>query len=286
MFWTRNPKPLLPHLEFLHDIGHRYYFHITINGYPRILESHNPPVRAAVETFRKVATKISPDLTHWRYDPILLSEETPPEYHLEQFDLLASQLGGYTQRCYFSFVDFYSKTERNLRRVEREHHITIQHPHLETQRELAQQLQQIAAAHGITMYSCCNEGLVGAGIQPSHCIDIDTVAKLRPDLDFRLKDAPTRQDCGCVECDDIGSYDTCGFGCTYCYATNSRKAAINRMRDHDPNDTVLWRPSTLRGANLVERERSRSKKNVSSKKRPNLQLDLFSRSRIPEKLEN
>ncbi len=275
VFWTRNPKPLLSHLDFLANEGYRYYFHVTINGYPKMIESNSPPVRSAIDTFRRVSEKISPDLTQWRCDPILLSTETPPEYHLKRFEFLASQLEGYTRRCYFSFVDFYGKTERNLRKVERDHGISIQRPELDEQRNLAHQLREIAAAHGITMYSCCNDGLTGDGIERSHCIDIDIVRMLRPNLDLLLKDAPTRQDCGCVECDDIGAYDTCTFGCTYCYATNSRPAALNRMRDHDPQDTVLWRPSTMRGVDLTERERRPTSKKPPAPGPASSQLRLF-----------
>ncbi|HET8630866.1 MAG TPA: DUF1848 domain-containing protein [Thermomicrobiales bacterium] len=275
IFWSRNPRPLLPHLRFLHDEGYRFYFHFTINGYPRAIESHNPPVRSTIATFRQIAEAVSPDLIHWRYDPILLSEATPPSYHFQQFDSLAQQLEGYTRRCYFSFVDFYGKTERNLRNVAREHSLSFQRPDLEAQRRLASQLRDIAAARGITLYSCCNDGLVGDGIQPSHCIDLDTIANLRPDLELHLRSAPTRQDCGCVECDDIGVYDTCAFGCAYCYATNSRRAALRRLEAHDPDDTVLWRPASLRGVDLVERERRLAGKAGPVRKTSNMQLRLF-----------
>jgi hypothetical protein len=63
-------------------------------------------------------------------------------------------------------------------------------------------------------------------------------------VNLDLKPSPTRQDCGCAESADIGAYDTCPYGCVYCYANNSRDVALRRMRAHDPNDTVLWRPST------------------------------------------
>src|SRR5207247_911627 len=130
------------------------YFHFTINGYPRAIESHNPPMQSTITTFRNVATVVSPELIHWRYDPILLSEATPTSYHLKQFDFLARHLEGFTRRCYFSFVDFYGKTERNLRNGEHDHSISFQRPSLEEQRWLAGQLRDIAAARGITLYSC------------------------------------------------------------------------------------------------------------------------------------
>lgn len=274
VFWTRNPKVLLPHLSFLRTSGYHFYFHFTINGYPQAIESHNPPVQAAIATFRQLAETVSPQLVNWRYDPILLSEATPTDYHLAHFEALAKQLEGYTRRCYFSFVDFYGKTERNLRQVEKQYGLSIQRPQFEEQRRLAQQLRDIAASRGITLYSCCNNELVGDGIEQSHCIDLDIITQLRPELSVRLKAAPTRQDCGCVECDDIGAYDTCAFGCTYCYATNSRSAALRRKSEHDPEDTVLWRPPALRGIDLSDREQ-RSRMHRPRNLRGNTQLALF-----------
>jgi hypothetical protein len=273
VFWTRNPAPLLPHLPALRSAGYHCYFHYTINGYPRAIESHNPPLGAAVDTFRRLAATMAPDLVHWRYDPIVLSDATPADYHLARFAALARHLEGHTRRCYFSFVDFYGKTERNLRRVERDHDVRFSRPDLGEQRQLTRRLREIAAAHGIALYSCCNDGLVGEGVERSRCIDLDTIALLRPDLPLAVRAAPTRQDCGCVECDDIGAYDTCAFGCAYCYATNSRAAALQRRADHDPEDTVLWRPLPLRGVDLATRE-VRPKARLSSGGR-GAQLRLF-----------
>jgi hypothetical protein len=255
VFWTRNPRPLLAHLPWLRDQGYAFYFHFTLNGYPREVERHNPPLDGAIETFARTTELTSPDLTHWRYDPILLSDRTPPEYHWEQFDAISRRLEGLTRRCYFSFTDFYSKTERNMAKVERAWGTTfIRQPSLDEQRRLVHGLRDIAAPRGITLYACCEGSLVGDGVAPSKCIDDDTIAALRPDAWRRMARAPTRADCGCVETADIGAYDTCGFGCSYCYATNSGEAARRRMKEHDPEDSIIWRPTALRDVDLVQRE--------------------------------
>jgi hypothetical protein len=98
-------------------------------------------------------------------------------------------------------------------------------------------LKDIAATHGITLYSCCEDAVLGTGVEKAHCVDLEL---LRTDL--ALKAHPTRQECGCVESVDIGAYDTCGFDCAYCYATNSWPAARARAQRRDPNDSALWRP--------------------------------------------
>src|SRR5438552_3830430 len=49
VFWTRNPRPLMPRLRELDDRGLRYYFQFTILGYPRELDPKSPSASAAVE---------------------------------------------------------------------------------------------------------------------------------------------------------------------------------------------------------------------------------------------
>jgi hypothetical protein len=272
VFWTRNPKPLLPHLSELRRRGYQFYFHVTINGYPAPFETHSPPLPQAVAAFQRLSDAISPDLIFWRYDPIIFSDQTPPAYHITQFDALSRQLQGYAKRCYFSFVDIYGKTARNMKQSG----LAIQQPAPQVQRDLVQALCQIAETRGITLYSCCETALVGAqppypptlgeiatttltqtsgpggsGVQQAHCIDLDIVRLLRRDLALRIKAAPSRQGCGCIAAADIGAYDTCIFGCAYCYATNSRQAALQRMKEHDPDDSLLWRPASLRGEDLT-----------------------------------
>lgn len=253
-FWTRNPKPLLPHLRFLRQEGYHFYMHFTINGYPPEIEENNVPLDRAIEVFRRAADEVGPEFLFWRYDPLLLSERTPPDYHVKQFDHISRELEGYTHRCYFSFVDFYGKTRRNLDRVSRQHGLVFEEPEQEERRLMAQAIQEMAARRAITLYSCCDDSIVGEGIQKAHCIDLDVIHRLRPELRAHLPASPTREDCGCVKTTDIGSYDTCTFGCTYCYATYTRKAAVKRMGEHDPTDSILWRPASLHGVDLTERE--------------------------------
>ena len=45
VFWTRNPRPLLPYLDELDSRGYRYYFQFTILGYPREIDPSRLPPR-------------------------------------------------------------------------------------------------------------------------------------------------------------------------------------------------------------------------------------------------
>ncbi len=54
VFWTRNPRPLMPYLDELDSRGYRYYFQFTILDYPREIDAKSPPAAAAVATFQEL----------------------------------------------------------------------------------------------------------------------------------------------------------------------------------------------------------------------------------------
>jgi hypothetical protein len=87
----------------------------------------------------------------------------------------------------------------------------------------------------------CAEDLIWAdnGIEVGKCIDdqyISTVFDLEVS---RRKDPNQRKKCGCVVSKDIGMYDSCLFGCPYCYATGSANRARNNHAMHDPDSPSL-----------------------------------------------
>jgi len=50
-FWTKNPQPLLPHLDELDERGLNSYVQFTLNPYDRIFEPRVPALEARIETF-------------------------------------------------------------------------------------------------------------------------------------------------------------------------------------------------------------------------------------------
>jgi hypothetical protein len=247
VFWTRNPAPLFPALADLEASGHFPFFHVTAIGYPKPLESHNPELDLSLRRLCELAERVGPEAIVWRYDPIVLSSLTPPAFHLEQFASIARRLEGAIRRVYFSFVDPYGKTRQNFERLRRERGVSFLEPDVPERKSLALRLRDVADRHGMTLYACCEDALVGEGVEKGRCIDLEAIRRLRPDAREALRRRPTREQCGCSESVDIGAYDTCAFGCSYCYATRSREAALARLREHDPDDSLLWRPRRLRG---------------------------------------
>ncbi len=246
VLWTRNPAPLLPALSDLLSSGHLPCFHFTLTGYPSPLESHNPEPTLSLARLRELAERLGPESVIWRYDPIVVSSLTPVAFHLEQFASIARGLEGAIRRVYFSFVDDYGKTRQSFERLRREHGIRFHELGLQEKRKLVQRLCDVASRHGMKLHACCEDELVGDGVEKGRCIDLAWIRRLRPGLRERPRRRATRAQCGCTESVDIGAYDTCAFGCCYCYATRSRDAALARLREHDPEDTLLWRPQRMR----------------------------------------
>jgi hypothetical protein len=238
VFWTRNPRPLLPHLAELEERGYRYYFQYTLLDNPRAIDPKSPPVEAAIKTFRELAGMIGPQRVIWRYDPIVLSGATPPDFHAGAHRRIAEALAGCAGRNVISIVDIYRKAQKRLGQVRRQG-IAIEEVKADAlppaMGDLLLQLAATARANGMEITSCAEEmDLRPYGIQPGKCVDDDYVART---FGLRLpnkKDPSQRAACGCVVSKDIGMYDSCLFGCQYCYATSSFETARQNYEEHNP----------------------------------------------------
>lgn len=238
-FWSKNFRSFLPHLRTLRELGYPCFFNYTITGLPSEFETHTVPVEDAVDSLRDLARSFSPEHVNWRYDPIVLSNRTPPAYHLARFAGLAATLQGYVTRCIVSFVWRYRKVERNFAALERAQEFRIFDPDVAARRRLAEQLAAIAAAHGIALYSCCGDDLLSDRIRKAHCLDGKTISRLYYNGAWRPAPRPTRPECGCAENVDIGRYDTCPHGCVYCYANANKARAATCHGAHDPDSAFL-----------------------------------------------
>jgi len=235
VFWSKHYGPLLTHLDELAERGYHTYFHYTITGAPRRLEPHVPEWTTAVQVLRKLAERTSPKQVQWRFDPILFTDQLDAAYYIQRFRDIAAALTGATERCYLSFAAFYGKVEGRLKRAG----ISYRDPPLEEKQALCEGLADIAQECGITLYACCQDALVGGRIQKAHCVDGDLLSQLFPDRPHLSKLQPTREQCGCAASRDIGAYDTCPFGCAYCYANRDRDTSLARFRAHDPQADML-----------------------------------------------
>jgi hypothetical protein len=242
VFWTRNPKPLLGHLDELERRGFRHYFLFTLTGYPRLLEPGLPPVDEILSTFRSLSRRIGAARVIWRYDPIVLSDITDEDFIVGNFETLARKLHGQTEEVIISFADFYRKVERNLGRVTGETGVRFRDIHgtPEGVHALAARIAEAARGAGLRISACAEPyDFSSLGIERGRCID-DRLLRRLFGLSLSLKKDPSqRKDCGCVQSRDIGAYNTCTHGCIYCYANENRSLARRNRSFHDPGGPAL-----------------------------------------------
>jgi hypothetical protein len=103
VFWSKNPKPMLDKLQYFNEYA--YYFQFTLNPYGNDIETKLPPKKEIIETFKKLSEKIGLQRVIWRYDPVLLNTQYTIAYHIDNFNELAYQLNGYTEKVTFSFIN-------------------------------------------------------------------------------------------------------------------------------------------------------------------------------------
>ena len=190
---------------------------------------------------RLLAAQYGPRVAVWRYDPILFTSLTPPDFHRRTFARLARALEGATDEVVVSFAHLYRKTQRNLDYAAARPGFTWDDPDDGRKRTLAVELAQIARAHGMQFTLCAQRTLLVPGVAEAHCVDAARLADVagRP-IAARLKG--NRPDCLCYQSRDIGAYDTCPHGCVYCYAVQNKEAARRRYAAHDPDGEFLFSP--------------------------------------------
>jgi hypothetical protein len=230
VFWSKNYGPFMKHLKELEGSGHDFYFHYTITAQPRLFEDRVPGSKITIESFRELSRRFGPTYVQWRYDPIIFSPLTPPQFHRDTFTELVQDLAGYTHRCYFSFVDLYAKVRRNTRQLPED--TQLYDPTDEEKLSLALELADIATKFNIALYTCSEDFAAVGPIRRGSCVDVDILDDLFPEKKRKVKLSENRGQCGCYDNRDIGAYDTCPHGCIYCYAVLNRPVALKRYKQH------------------------------------------------------
>jgi len=262
VFWSKNFTPFMDKLPLIEEMGYRFYFNYTTTGLPDIFENKIVKKETAIEALKVLGTAYSPAHINWRYDPIIISDITDYEFHIKNFESLASELEGSVERCIISFVMLYGKVRRNFAKFQREQGIKITYPDINFRLKLANELADIAEEHGIKISSCCGDYMLGEKIGKAHCIDRKYMQELSPN-EFKYREKPTRKECGCIESVDIGTYDTCPHGCVYCYANMNKQAAEVRFKCHD-KDSVFLGFTRERSDICVEEVINKETRNMSS----------------------
>lgn len=190
VFWTKNPKPLIPYLKDLDNLGIHYYFQYTLNNYEKeSFEPHLPSLENRINTFKELSTLIGKEKVIWRFDPIILTTELTPREILKRIWNIGNQLKGFTDKLVFSFVDIknYRKVQRNLVKetsLFSKETIEFSEPSSEQMNEIAEGLMKMQVYWGnegwkISLATCAEEiDLDKYRISHNRCIDGELMKKI------------------------------------------------------------------------------------------------------------
>jgi len=266
VFWTKNPKPILKHLDFLDKNIPNYYFQFSLNDYDKEkFEAKVPSVDSRIKTFIELSKRLGKKRVVWRYDPLILTDTIDIPELLKRVKNIADQLKDYTEKLVFSFVDIniYRKVKNNLKKDG----INYIEWTPKLMDEFAQGLYELNKEWKLKLGTCSEKiNLEKYNIVHNKCIDDDLMIDLFSEdkklMDFlgvkveqadlfsngkvkktkKLKDKGQREDCGCIMSKDIGQYNTCPHECNYCYANTSKETAKKNYQRHlknKDNESIL-----------------------------------------------
>lgn len=279
VFWSKYPKPLLEHLDYLKDRHIDCYIQYTLNDYVQEgLEKGVPSVDSRIDTFKALVDRLGKGHVIWRFDPLVLTDRISIEDLLNKIEYIGDRLQGYTEKLVFSFVDIssYRKVKSNLDSAGI-HYIEWTTELMEL---FCSKLTDLNSKWGYSLATCGEKiNLSKFGIKRNKCVDDDLMIRfayedsaLMKQLNVRISEAGLfgdipdgaidlgngkyaeklkdngdkgqREFCGCVASKDIGEYNTCIHLCEYCYANSSKQIALSNFKCHTANpnkDTITGR---------------------------------------------
>lgn len=276
VFWSKNPRPLLTHLDYLKERGIGCYIQYTLNDYvAEGLEKGVPKVEERIDTFKRLVDALGKGHVIWRFDPLFLAENISEDVLLAKIENIGGQLNGYTEKMVFSFADImsYRKVKSNLEKN------AIQYKDWTEEQMLyfTKRLSELNKRWNYTLATCGEKvDLEQFGVKHNRCVDDALIIRLAykdkrlmdflkvtihdmpsSDLFGEIKQIPSgaiilpngkyatrgdntdkgqRQFCGCTVSKDIGEYNTCPHLCEYCYANASKSAALKNWERHKTNE--------------------------------------------------
>ena len=279
VFWTKNPKPMIPFLSELDKRGIHYYFQVTLNDYEKEnFEPNVPSVEERINTFKELSNLIGKEKVIWRFDPLIITSDLTSDILVDRIKNIGEQLKDYTDKLVFSFIDVkaYRKVQNNL--VKDTNCFTkdnIDSAEIKDwqQIELVEKLVDLRTkwhneGWNIKFATCAeNIDLEKYGIEHNRCIDGELMKRIFaedeelvyylhtgklpekddmfgemppiPEKNKNLKDKGQRKICGCMESKDIGMYNTCSHLCVYCYANTSRQLVLSNLSKHSESSESI-----------------------------------------------
>ena len=179
VFWSKNPRPLLGHLDELDSRGIGCYVQFTLNDYENEgLEKGVPPLAQRIDTFKQLVTRLGKGRVIWRFDPMILTNKISIDDLLKKITNIGDQLNGFTEKLVFSFADIegYKKVKANLDRNK----INYQEWDLDSMNEFAKRLSDLNRERGWNFQlATCGEkiDISKYGIDHNRCVDDDLMIR-------------------------------------------------------------------------------------------------------------
>lgn len=171
VFWSKNPRPLLNHLDELKEKGIGCYIQYTLNDYENEkLEKGVRLLTERIETFKLLVDKLGKGSVVWRFDPLILTQTIGVDDLLRKIEYIGDSLFGYTEKLVFSFADIasYRKVKTNLEK----NYI----PYIEwdepTMLMFASKLSELNKKWNYELATCGEKiDISQFGIKHNHCVD-------------------------------------------------------------------------------------------------------------------
>ncbi len=275
VFWSKNPRPLLPYLDRLKELNIKCYIQYTLNDYEHERLEKVPSLANRIETFKLLVEQLGKGSVIWRFDPMILTDDISVNDLLLKVQNIGDQLKDYTEKLVFSYADIamYRKVKHNLD----VNGILYHEWEINQMEEFAEKLSTMNTERGWNFQlATCGEkiDISKYGILHNRCIDGDLIARLAWEdkelMDFmkikiehmpapslfsdseipegaiilpnnhyfcstHKKDRGQREFCECMASKDIGEYDTCPHLCEYCYANTTKQLALLNWKHHQEN---------------------------------------------------
>ena len=269
VFWSKNPRPLIPYLDYLKERRIGTYIQYSLNDYElNGLEKGVPKLQYRIDTFKMLVDRLGLGSVVWRFDPMILTDEISADILLERVENIGNQLKGYTEKLVFSYADIaaYRRVKSNLDKSNIHYHEWT----FAEMDSFAQGLSELNDKWGLTLATCGEKiDLEKYHVVHNKCIDDDLIIRRAYDdpklmkflgvqiIDGGLfgmpgnaitlpnglfavktknnRDNGQRAFCGCIASKDIGEYNTCAHQCEYCYANTSKQSAIDNLKRHRDN---------------------------------------------------
>ena len=230
-FCTKNPHPMLKHLDLLKEYGQ--IWHITITAYSSDYEPNVPKIDDVINDFIYLSNKLGKNAIVWRYTPIIVDDKYTVKQHIETFRYIASKLHNYTNKVVFGFLDLYDKLVTNK-------------PELKDASDsdkiiLAKEFLKICQEYNLSLRLCSKEKwLKDYGIDINGCMRVEDYEQaINKNLIIKDKMEARKNYCACYLSNDIGAYNSCLHLCKYCYANGKEEYIRKNNSLHDPNSPLL-----------------------------------------------